>query len=226
MTNSTKAIVALITFLIAFGLTLGFTIRAHADDAALYKALDFGLTVATNQPTQTIQEGLEAEVAQAKSNYEFRTGQKRFCPPLIQKTRPPIITAKQIYWITRLDPINGALRTSFMITVPAMLLFAVLWLIGYLRWNIDVKCDKDHKDYNSGIHTQMTIGRRSVIALVLLITTINFTMALLPSTKEMAMIQITPVIVNSDFVQEDLPREAKELYGLAKSYFQEAVEKK
>jgi hypothetical protein len=212
MPNSTKAIIAFITFLLVFGLTLGFTMRAHADDSALYKALDSGLNAATNQPTQTIQEGLEAEVAQAKSNYEFRTGQHRICPPLIQKTRPPVITAKQIYWITRLDPLNGAL--TGICVIPGIL--SIISLVMFCCGKVEDETDRPY----------FRLGRAGLVLNLFLFLTGIAGIVFIPSTKEMAMIQITPVIVNSDFIQEDLPREAKELYGLAKSYFQEAVEKK
>jgi Zn-dependent protease len=45
----------------------------------------------------------------------------------------------------------------------------------------------------------------------------------LPTTKEAAVLYCAPKIVNSEFVQEELPAEAKELYGLAKQYLQGKV---
>ena len=46
---------------------------------------------------------------------------------------------------------------------------------------------------------------------------------LMPNTKQMATIIVAPKLINSNFVQEDLPKEAKELYSMAKSYLKEQI---
>jgi len=46
---------------------------------------------------------------------------------------------------------------------------------------------------------------------------------LLPSTKEAAILIIAPKVLNSDFVNKDLPAESKELYDLAKKYLKGKV---
>jgi len=48
---------------------------------------------------------------------------------------------------------------------------------------------------------------------------------LTPTTKEASVLYIAPKVINSEFVNEDLPEEAKELYGLAKQYLKDQVEK-
>lgn len=49
---------------------------------------------------------------------------------------------------------------------------------------------------------------------------------LLPTTKQLAAIYIVPKIINSSIIQETLPNEIKELYGLAKDYFKILTEGK
>lgn len=50
--------------------------------------------------------------------------------------------------------------------------------------------------------------------------------ALIPNTKQMAMILVIPKIANSEFVQETLPQEAKELYAIAKEALKEIFKEK
>jgi hypothetical protein len=45
-----------------------------------------------------------------------------------------------------------------------------------------------------------------------------------PTTKEAAIIWGVPKVLNSEFVQEELPKETKELYGLAKMWLKQKIE--
>lgn len=44
---------------------------------------------------------------------------------------------------------------------------------------------------------------------------------IMPSTKQAAVIYAAPRILNSEFIQKDVPAEAKEIYGLAKQWLEE-----
>lgn len=45
----------------------------------------------------------------------------------------------------------------------------------------------------------------------------------IPDTKQMAAIIVVPKLVNSDFVQKDLPEETKEVYGLFKQWLRAEI---
>jgi hypothetical protein len=46
---------------------------------------------------------------------------------------------------------------------------------------------------------------------------------MLPTTKEMATIYVIPKIANSNFVNETLPAEMKDIYGMAKQWMKETL---
>lgn len=54
----------------------------------------------------------------------------------------------------------------------------------------------------------------------------GFLCILIPTKEEVAFIYITPKITNSNFVQEQIPSDAKELYENFKLYIKKQVEKK
>ena len=62
---------------------------------------------------------------------------------------------------------------------------------------------------------------RNIVAVITVISIITLTF--LPSTREMAAIKLIPVICNSEFVQEQLPKEGKELYSFAKHAVENAL---
>ena len=50
-------------------------------------------------------------------------------------------------------------------------------------------------------------------------------MVLTPTTKQMAAIIVVPAIANSKVVQEDIPSEVREMYGLAKEWMKSELQK-
>ena len=50
-----------------------------------------------------------------------------------------------------------------------------------------------------------------------------FISVFIPTTKEMALIKVLPAISNSRFVSEELPKEAGEIYMLAKEALKEKL---
>jgi hypothetical protein len=49
---------------------------------------------------------------------------------------------------------------------------------------------------------------------------------LIPTTNEIIVIKVVPVIANSSLIQERVPKEAEELYKVVKEYLKSKVEVK
>ena len=56
-----------------------------------------------------------------------------------------------------------------------------------------------------------------------LVFVLSLCSAMLPSTKEYAVIWTLPKVANSEMVKEDLPQEAKEIYGMCKQWLKESL---
>ena len=159
-----------------------FTVKA--DDLAMYKSFDKA----------------QVEAFRAETNYLVKAQVKE---------RSPVITSKDIYWLTRLDPIRDSCGFYCFIAIFLILGCSVAWSYGK----------------NENEHVPLWLGGIGTVFFSLLLMFSIIVQIFVPTTKEMAMIKITPAIVNSDFVQEDLPKETKELYSMAKQYLQEKVKK-
>ena len=118
------------------------------------------------------------------------------------------ITPTMLYWILMLDNIR-------LHAPPVFGIFAFLTICG-IAGHIGYCISNKKKKSN----TLITI--LSFVASLFIIISIS-TGILLPNTKQMATILVAPKLINSSFVQEDLPKEAKELYGMAKSYLKEQI---
>ena len=114
------------------------------------------------------------------------------------------ITSETIYWLTRLDYIQG-----LFIGFSCLSGFAVLMLCiaCHSVWECTYK-EEEYKLF-------WRLVRYTVIMFCVMCTCI-FGVVFTPNTNEMCMIYVVPKIVNSDFVQEDLPKDAREIYDLAK----------
>jgi len=114
------------------------------------------------------------------------------------------ITPTMLYWILMLDNIRTVLGVCMGLSVFFIVVSFVILV------NVDTR--------KSNI-----CGVISLIVSALLLITFISGRAFTPSTKQMATIIVAPKLINSNFVQKDLPKEAKELYGMAKSYLKEQV---
>jgi hypothetical protein len=115
----------------------------------------------------------------------------------------------EMYLIMKLDVLRDVfIRPGFFLIMVCCIVTFILCMEGFVQEN----------------KTALKWLKRMPLAYIATAVTIVIGM-LIPSTKEMAVIIVAPKIVNSEFVQEDLPEEAKELYGLAKQYLKEQVEK-
>lgn len=104
-----------------------------------------------------------------------------------------MITESMMYWITRLDGIQGAFGAGVAISIT---LVGFCWFLYFMSKYVD---EKEFKGLRKA-------GWGSMIAT--LVCVVGF--VLTPTSKEMAMIYTVPAITRSDFVQKDLP----ELYDL------------
>jgi hypothetical protein len=114
-----------------------------------------------------------------------------------------MITESYMYWILKLDDIRDFAFVLGMVgTFPA---------VAFLIFFLASKIGKDDfcKDY-------VQVGRLCGwlgIATTILTLLLHLSYALLPTTKQMAMIKVIPAIANSDEVKV-VSNDAKELYKL------------
>lgn len=114
------------------------------------------------------------------------------------------MSATTLYWVLTLDSIGNTCITF-------SILFFILTVVTIIFINIHNECCLREDEWS--------INKYCYSLIPLLLSIIFVTLAtFIPNTKQMATILIVPKIVKSDFVQKDLPKEAKELYGLAKGY--------
>lgn len=104
------------------------------------------------------------------------------------------ITSEELYWLTRLDYFRFACAALLAITV-------IVW------FTICVCLAEENRVW--GILTTTIVSLITVLSCVV-------GLVFIPTTKEMAMIKVVPAIVNSDFMQKDLPDDAKQIYELGK----------
>ncbi|MCK9279214.1 MAG: hypothetical protein M0P71_01110 [Melioribacteraceae bacterium] len=124
-----------------------------------------------------------------------------------------MITENMIYWITRLDAI--CMYLSIMSIISGVLF--ILITIGYVC-SLSIASEEIEKE---------NIGKsKKIWTYTLIIFLSSFTILIfIPTTKEMATIKILPMVANSEFVQNKLPKETEELYNIAKEYFKEQFNK-
>jgi len=100
-----------------------------------------------------------------------------------------------MYWLMMLDNIRNTFECLLVLSIIST---GILIAIGC--------CEE--------IKSLFKYAKISAIAACIGVLGITF----LPNTKQMAAIIIVPKVVNSEFANETLPAEAKELYSLAKTW--------
>ena len=116
-----------------------------------------------------------------------------------------------LYWVLALDNIKDFCTIIMIVTTIALVLTSTILVTNSLAPLID---GKPLRAYKCSLYITLVLFVGSLIA-----------NALLPSTKQMAAIIVVPAVVNSKIVQEDMPREAKELYKLTKDAMEEFLKK-
>ncbi len=119
------------------------------------------------------------------------------------------ITPMELYWITRLDNLQFVISILTVFSTIATIILGIMFVV--------VNNDDDFKD-------NLPITRKSFYTLLPITLIIMVAGVLVPTTKEAAAIIIIPKVVNSDFVQTKLPKEADALYELTKAWLMEKTE--
>lgn len=122
------------------------------------------------------------------------------------------ITGSTIYWITRMDGIHDFLIGLCIITS----ILAVLSLI--ILFSTFMACEGKEE-----FHKAMKLELRACFISIALLVVFFLASVFIPTTKEMALIKVLPAISNSRFVSEELPKEAGEIYMLAKEALKEKL---
>lgn len=122
------------------------------------------------------------------------------------------ITESTIYWITRMDGIHDFLIGLCIITG----ILAVLILITLFSTFMVYEGKEE-------FHPAMKFELRAFLIGIVLFVVFFLASVFIPTTKEMALIKILPAISNSRFVSEELPKEAGEIYMLAKEALKEKL---
>lgn len=112
-----------------------------------------------------------------------------------------MITGSEIYWITRLDSLKGILEAvGVILCIVGGIGFIMSTIIYFLAKSDDEK--------------EIMQGCGSAIRWAILVISISFVFSLAwaftPTTKEMCVIKVIPVIANNKGVQE-LPNKVVEL---------------
>lgn len=122
------------------------------------------------------------------------------------------ITGSTIYWITRMDGIHDFLIVLCIITG----ILAVLILITFFSTFMVYEGKEEFLP-------AMKFELRAFLIGIVLFVVFFLASVFIPTTKEMALIKVLPAISNSRFVSEELPKEAGEIYMLAKEALKEKL---
>lgn len=107
-----------------------------------------------------------------------------------------MVTESMMYWITRLDGINGAITAILAVSIIITFIAAIVFFSACIETAYEEEIEEMwHSKFAKNTRRWLfTLLATSVLALVFV-----------PTTKEMAMIYAVPAITRSDFVREDLP---------------------
>lgn len=129
-----------------------------------------------------------------------------------------MITEGTIYWITRLDHILDAAPAGILVFSLLSIILGCLFCAFLFDTSLVECAGKD------------TVSRYRRVVLVLLLFCVFSvflcvgTLIFVPTTKEMAMIKVLPMLANSKFVEEELPKDAQRIYRLGIRALEEKLE--
>ena len=119
-----------------------------------------------------------------------------------------MIDESTMYWITRLDKLDGLLYGMLIVfTVVSVVLTVTCFISSMTR----------HNDPNDERVFQLVRWVAPVALLLFLLSAAGW--LFVPTTKEYAAIKMIPALVNNPKVQD----EAKEVYALAKEWLKDQV---
>ena len=120
------------------------------------------------------------------------------------------ITSWELYWIFQLDQIRDVF---VVICFFSALLFAVLCVI--LLFTSDFNTDNDMRR-----NLKKTFVCTSIVLTVSMLLVV-----FIPTTRQLMVIKVMPVLMNTESAQKELTPESAELYGLVKQYLRETMNK-
>lgn len=118
------------------------------------------------------------------------------------------ISPFELYMILKLDDIRDLFTT---LAIP-LWLFCILSAIGLAIWLIASIPERDNGD----VQTLGRVIKKTVLVSFGALFVVVLLQAVIPTTRQMAAILVVPAIVNSEFMQKDLPADLREIYTLAK----------
>ena len=130
-----------------------------------------------------------------------------------------MITASELYWIFRCDSIHEMLTVSLIVLgiASAIGCIIILAMCFSSSWDDDVRSwFKSEPDSDvSTERKQILTAVKCVACLLGIVCMLAVGKVMLPTTKELVLIKVLPEIVNSKFVQEELPSDIRKLYTAA-----------
>ena len=130
-----------------------------------------------------------------------------------------MITASELYWIFRCDSIHEMLTVILIVLgiASAIGCIIILAMCFSSSWDDDVRSWFESKSDSdiSAERKQIRTAVKCVACLLGIVCMLAVGKVMLPTTKELALIKVLPEVVNSKFVQEDLPRDVRKLYTAA-----------
>lgn len=130
-----------------------------------------------------------------------------------------MLTPNDIYWIFRCDSIHEMLTVILIVLGVASAIgciiilsmcFSIYWDDDVISW-FESKFDSDV----SAERKQILTAVKCVACLLGIVCMLAVGKVMLPTTKELVLIKVLPEVVNSKFVQEDLPKDVRKLYTAA-----------
>lgn len=112
------------------------------------------------------------------------------------------ITPFELYMILKLDAIQGILIT---LGIVSAIIFTAFTISAFAADDAPI------------------IAKIVLPILTLFFAAVCIVGVMTPSTKQAAMIYVAPRIINSDLIQQDIPKETAEIYGLAKQWLREQI---
>lgn len=123
------------------------------------------------------------------------------------------ITEWQMYWLLKLDDIVGVLK--FCTVASGLLSLAGLFILYTCLAELSVRIDSESAKKLLGK------SKRCLLVTVSLFILFGLSATFMPTTKQLVAIKVIPQLANSQFVQEDLPADVREVYEATKRKFLE-----
>lgn len=107
-----------------------------------------------------------------------------------------------------------------------IILLAIFWILSLIIFGVFTfeEIDNAITQDKKSVKKFQTFFFRIFLFLSLLLFILAGAKTFTPTTNQMAAIIFAPKVVNSDFVQEDLPKEGKEVYQLFKQWLQKEAQ--